>query len=310
MDTESGRIVTNLLREQSLAASSRGPSTAQSLGLSAGLAISAAINSPSPYFRQILFSCERVQGGSLCACCCQDCTASQDPGPSTRPLLQNEMPRLGPGQGPGQDRTGQDYTCTASCRRLLAPTGYSAQNMGHRPRVHHGSPSKVPPPPQRQSAVPQQPDNRAAQTSPGSPATIAFPFHHPTLNISPPKPSRPDLTRPRLWQPKPARPRLGGHTAQQPRPRPSSSRQSPGNPSHTLSLAPGLSPSKPSHLTRSPAPLAAAALLADPCLSLMLGAHTKSTQPCQPTCPPASLLGTSPMPQPCLRVPAYLWTLG
>lgn len=149
----------------------------------------------------------------MCACTVlysQDCTASQDPGPSSRPLLQNEMPRLGSGPGPGQDRTGLHLH--RSCRRLLAPTGYSAQNMGHQPRVHHGSPSKVPP--QRQSAVPQQPDNRAAQTSPGSPATIAFPFHHSTLNISPPKPSRPDLTRPQLWQPKPARPRLGGHTAQ------------------------------------------------------------------------------------------------
>lgn len=45
------------------------------------------------------------------------------------------------GQDQDQDRTGQDHTC----RRLLAPTGYSAQNMGHQPRVHHGSPSKVTP---------------------------------------------------------------------------------------------------------------------------------------------------------------------
>lgn len=44
------------------------------------------------------------------------------------------------GQDQDQDRTGQDPTC----RRLLAPTGYSAQNMGHQPRVHHGSPSMPP----------------------------------------------------------------------------------------------------------------------------------------------------------------------
>lgn len=220
------------------------------------------------------------------------CAASQDPGRSCRPLLQNERPRPGPGQGPGQDRTGSHLQEEAvSPYRLLG--------------AKHGPPTPGPPRialelPQRQSAVPQQPDNHAAQTSPGSPATIAFPFHHPTLNISPPKPTRPVLTRPSGGNP--SRHALVW-VATQPRQRPSSSssvaRQSL---THTLTRCASLHPRPVSSLASSLRWQLQPSWLIHVCPSCCM-----PTQPTQPTCQPARHLTHASG-----HVPPYLrtsWTL-
>lgn len=132
--------------------------------------------------------------------------------------------------------------------------------------------------------MPQQPDNHAAQTEPRQPSDNSLPIPpvHPEYPPTGTKQTRPDLAQ--LWQPKPARPRLSGHTAQQPRQRRSSSRQSPGIPSHTTQT---LTQPSPSHLTRSPAPLSAAALLADPCFVPQAWLAWVPTQVHQPTCQPA-----------------------
>ncbi|KAI7786024.1 hypothetical protein LA080_004878 [Diaporthe eres] len=92
------------------------------------------------------------------------------------------------GQDQDQDRTGSHLQQAVSPYRLLG--------------AKHGPPTPGPPRialevPQRQSAVSQQPEKHAAQTSPGN----SFPFHHSTLNISPPKPTRPNLTRPSCGNP-------------------------------------------------------------------------------------------------------------
>lgn len=96
------------------------------------------------------------------------------------------------GQDQDQDRTGSYLQEAVSPYRQLG--------------AKHGPPTPGPPRialevPQRQSAVPQQPDTHGAQTSPGSPATIAFPFHQSTLNISPPRPARPNPTGPSCGNP-------------------------------------------------------------------------------------------------------------
>lgn len=96
------------------------------------------------------------------------------------------------GRGKDQDRTGSHLQEAVSPYRLLGAKHGPATPGPHRIALES---------PQRQSAVPQQPHNRAAQTSPGSPATIAFSFHQPTLNISPPEPTRPNQTRPSCGNP-------------------------------------------------------------------------------------------------------------
>lgn len=194
-------------------------------------------------------------------------------------------------QDQDQDRTGSYLQEAVSPYRLLG--------------AKHGPPTPGPPRialelPQRQSAVPQQPDNHPAQTSPDSPATIAFPFHQSTLNISPPKPSRPTPTRSSCGNPKPARPRPGGHTAQAaPLLQSPVARQSlPHTHSHSLTqpfLHPVTSLAHPPHWQLQP--------------SWLIHVCPSCYVPTSPPSPPASLLGTSPMQQPCIRVPAYLWTL-
>lgn len=146
----------------------------------------------SPHFRQFLFSCGSAGQEHVCLCC-QTVRQVRNPGPSSRPLLQNERPSPGSRPGPGQDR----ITPAPVLQEAVSP--YRLLGAKHGPSTPGpptDRPPRVPRPPPALPSVSQQCHsnqtiNHAAQTSPGSPVTIALPFHHSTLNISPPKQSRP-----------------------------------------------------------------------------------------------------------------------
>lgn len=186
MTTESGRIATSSSRRRvgTLPADRTVPLLSQACLFCLSLCLLHLSHSQS-VFPSVSVLCAQCRAGA-CVLVPQVRTLAHPAGRCCRMKGQDQD------QDQDQDRTGSHLQEAVSPYRQLG--------------AKHGPPTPGPPRialelPQRQSAVPQQPDNHAAQTSPGSPATIAFPFHHPTLNISPPKPTTPNPTWPRCGNP-------------------------------------------------------------------------------------------------------------
>lgn len=199
MTTESGRIVTSSSR-------GRGPYWqfgqffAQS-SLSVGLSVCWHSVTLSPYVRQFLFSaCSAGQEGAS-VLVPQVRTLAGPAGRCCRMKGQDQD------QGKDQDRTAQNPTC----RRLLAPTGCSAQNGPPTP----GPPRialELPPASVSSATATRQSVTQPRQAQAAQRQQLLIPPPNPEYLSTETNQTKPDTAQ--WWQPKPARPRLGGHTAQ------------------------------------------------------------------------------------------------